>query len=361
MLLPGQTIGIIGGGQLGRMLALAAARLGLKIIVLDPHEDAPAFQCATTSIIAPYDDIAGLQELVSKADVVTYEFENVSAQALESAGAESKLCPNLTALRTSQDRLVEKNFFRSQEIATAPFHDVADEAALNRALDTLNGKGLLKTRRFGYDGKGQVRLGTGDGKIMNQARELIGAGPCILEGLVEFEREISVIAARNASGQVECFDPAENLHREGILRSSTVPAHVSDETAENAKAITARVLDTLDYIGVIGIEFFVLPDGSLIANEFAPRVHNSGHWTEAACTISQFEQHIRAIAGWPLGNTCRHSNCRMENLIGDEIRQLPELAKQANTMVHHYGKSEIRDGRKMGHITKLLPSSQASA
>ena len=221
----------------------------------------------------------------------------------------------------------------------------------------MGGSGILKTRKFGYDGKGQVRLShtSADDGTMNEAVKLCNSVPCILEGLISFQCEISVIAARGTNGSIEIFDPAENVHREGILRTSTLPASVSEATLNRAKELAVKTLEALDYVGVIGIEFFVLEDGSLIANEFAPRVHNSGHWTEAACTISQFEQHIRAIAGLPLGKTARHSNCVMENLIGDDMDKLPDLQRQADTLIHLYGKSETRPGRKMGHVTQISP------
>lgn len=350
---PGDTIGIIGGGQLGRMLAMAASRLGFKIIVLDPQKDAPASQCASEQIIAAYDDVSALQELARKSDAITYEFENVDVDAIAALEDACPCNPNTTALSTSQDRLVEKRFFNDLGIDTAPFFEVNDEAELMSALEKSSNKGILKTRRFGYDGKGQIRISGKDDPRLADAIELAKNSPCILEGFIEFEREISIIAARTTTGQTAAYDIAENIHRDGILFTSTVPAKVSSSTQITASEIANKVMNSLGYIGVIGIEFFVMPNGNLIANEFAPRVHNSGHWTEAACATSQFEQHIRAIAGLPLGNTDRHSDCVMQNLIGDEADQAREICARDDTMLHLYGKAESRPGRKMGHFTTI--------
>jgi len=353
MLEAGSTIGIIGGGQLGRMLAMAAAKLGFKTIILDPQENSPAFSCANEHILAAYDDIAALQTLSDKCDVITYEFENVSVEALEKAALSTPLHPNTKALETSQDRLVEKNFFLDLGIKTAPFFDVKKPDQLGDALKAVGPKGILKTRRMGYDGKGQVRVSVEDTSSLKVAHELINSFPCILEGFVSFVREMSIIAARNSDGEVQCYVPAENVHKNGILHTSTVPADISPQQHEAAQQIANKVLNALGYVGVIGIEFFVLESGTLIVNEFAPRVHNSGHWTEAACAISQFEQHIRAITSLPLGNSYHHSNCVMENLIGADIKRTPEILEMKDTILHLYGKSEAREGRKMGHFTKI--------
>lgn len=352
---PGATIGIIGGGQLGRMLALSAAKLGFKTAILDPAANAPAFQCANTSIVAKYDDEAGLAQLAKLSDVVTYEFENVPDSALDYLGGKVSIHPGKKALSISQDRLVEKNFLNDLGITTAPFAEVSDTKPTGQALADMAGRGIVKTRRFGYDGKGQIRVSTDDANTIAQADELAKNTPCILEGFVEFEREVSLIAARATNGSIEAYDPAENVHKDGILSTSTVPANISPGLAGQMHSIASEMLSALNYVGVIGIEFFVTNDGELLVNEFAPRVHNSGHWTEAACTISQFEQHIRAIAGLPLGNTARHSNCVMENLIGDEVSKVPEILPQANAYLHLYGKEETRKGRKMGHFTTITP------
>ncbi|WP_086995108.1 5-(carboxyamino)imidazole ribonucleotide synthase [Rhizobium sullae] len=347
-----KTIGIIGGGQLGRMLAMAAARLNFRTIILEPQADCPAAQAANNQIVAAYDDPAALAELVKACDVVTYEFENVPVSAAEAIAKDVPVYPPPRALEVAQDRLLEKRFINGCGIPTARSHAVDSQGELEAALRDFGGQGVLKTRRLGYDGKGQ--------KVFRSAADsaegvfaALGGVPLILESFVAFEREISIIAARAADGTVVAFDPAENVHRNGILHSSTVPASISDATAAAARQAAEAILSSLGYVGVIGIEFFVLPDGGLIANEMAPRVHNSGHWTEAACVVSQFEQHIRAVGGLPLGNADRHSNCVMQNLVGDDILGLPDWLKRRDTLVHLYGKTESRPGRKMGHVTVL--------
>ncbi|MFS2153550.1 5-(carboxyamino)imidazole ribonucleotide synthase [Rhizobium sp. Rhizsp42] len=346
------TIGIIGGGQLGRMLAMAAARLNFRTIILEPQADCPAAQVANRQIVAAYDDPAALEELATVCDVVTYEFENVPVSAAEALAQTVPVYPPPKALEAAQDRLVEKRFINDCGIPTARFHAVDSQADLEAALADFGGQGVLKTRRLGYDGKGQKVFRSSSDSADGAFAEL-GSVPLILESFVAFEREISVIAARATDGSVACYDPAENVHRNGILHTSTVPASITDATAATAREAAEKILTTLGYVGVIGIEFFALADGSLIANEMAPRVHNSGHWTEAACVISQFEQHIRAVAGLPLGNADRHSDCVMQNLIGDDILDLPDWLKRRDTLVHLYGKTESRPGRKMGHVTTL--------
>lgn len=347
-----KTIGIIGGGQLGRMLAMAAARLNFSTIILEPQADCPAAQVANAQITAAYDDPAALAELASRCDIVTYEFENVPVAAAETLARSVPVYPPAKALDVAQDRLTEKRFLNSCGIETAKFHAVNSQAELETALADFGGQGVLKTCRMGYDGKGQ-RVFRG-GEDLTGAFEALGGVPLILESFVAFDREVSIIAARGIDGTVECYDPAENVHRNGILHTSTLPARIDDATAQTAREAAKKLLAALDYVGVIGMEFFVMPDGGLIANEIAPRVHNSGHWTEAACIISQFEQHIRAVAGLALGNPVRHSDCVMTNLIGDDIDALPDWLKSRNTYVHLYGKAEARPGRKMGHVTRLL-------
>ena len=347
-----RTIGIIGGGQLGRMLAIAAARLNFRTVILEPQADCPAAQLANRQITAAYDDPAALAELADICDVVTYEFENVPVSAAEALAQTVPVYPPPKALEAAQDRLVEKRFLNGCGITTARFHAIDSQADLEAALQDFGGQGVLKTRRLGYDGKGQKVFRSAADSADGAFAEL-GSVPLILESFVAFEREISVIAARATDGSVACYDPAENVHRNGILHTSTVPASITDATAAAAREAAEKILTTLGYVGVIGIEFFALADGSLIANEMAPRVHNSGHWTEAACVISQFEQHIRAVAGLPLGNADRHSDCVMQNLIGDDILDLPDWLKRRDTLVHLYGKTESRPGRKMGHVTTL--------
>ncbi|WVT72700.1 5-(carboxyamino)imidazole ribonucleotide synthase [Sinorhizobium chiapasense] len=347
------TIGIIGGGQLGRMLAMAAARLNFRTVILEPQIDCPAAQVANEQIVGAYDDEAALGQLAAVSDIITYEFENVPVAAAEGLAAKRPVFPPPKALEVAQDRLVEKRFINDCGIATARFHAVDSQADLEAALADFGGTGVLKTCRLGYDGKGQ-RVFRSAGDSPAGAFAALGGVPLILESFVPFEREISIIAARSTDGTVACFDPAENVHRNGILHTSTVPAAVGAETADAARKAAKAILDALGYVGVIGVEFFVLADGSLIANEMAPRVHNSGHWTEAACIVSQFEQHIRAVSGLPLGNPRRHSDCVMQNLIGDDLNDVPTWLAEDDVLVHLYGKTEARAGRKMGHVTRLV-------
>lgn len=346
-----KTIGIIGGGQLGRMLAMAASRLNFRTIILEPQPDCPALQLANRQIVAAYDDETALAELADACDVITYEFENVPVAAARFLADRKPVYPPPRALEVAQDRLVEKTFLNDCGIRTAGFRAVDSQADLEAALAEFGGAGVLKTRRLGYDGKGQKVFRAGDDAA--GAYDELGAVPLILESFIAFDREISVIAARAVDGSIACYDPAENIHRGGILHTSTLPAEIYEGTSTDARTAAIRLLDKLDYVGVIGIEFFVGTDGALIANEIAPRVHNSGHWTEAACVISQFEQHIRAVTGLPLGDPVRHSDCVMQNLIGDDIHDVRDWAGKPDVLVHLYGKTEPRPGRKMGHVTRL--------
>lgn len=360
---PGGTVGILGGGQLGRMLALAAAQLGLKTHIYCPEENAPASAVSTASTTAAYTDEKALTAFAKAVDVVTYEFENVPVEAvalLTDAGAMVR--PGALALEKAQDRLHEKDFINKIGAKTAPYHAVDDLASLEAGLNAVGRPAILKTRRLGYDGKGQTRITSEDAdlpgafeKAIEFAWSEVGAAPSILEGFVPFTCEISVIGARNANGDIQLYDPAENVHTSGILKTSSVPAAASPASIEQARKVTADILTQLDYVGVIGVEFFVLSDDTVIVNEYAPRVHNSGHWTMDACAVSQFEQHIRAVAGWPLGDPARHSNAVMENLIGDEVNAWRTLANEAQTCVHLYGKQEARPGRKMAHVNRLTP------
>lgn len=353
-LAPGATIGILGGGQLGRMLAMAAARLGYRTIVLEPQPDCPAAQVANGQIVAPYDDPDALARLARLCAVVTYEFENVPEAAAGALAAQAHVFPSPAALGVAQDRLVEKAFLNGLGIATADYAAVDGDDDLAAGLATFGGSGVLKTRRMGYDGKGQRLFRDAAPQETAGAFAALGGVPLILESLVPFVREISVVAARGRDGACAAFDPAENVHRDGILHTSTVPALVSPETAAAARDAAFAILSALDYVGVIGVEFFVLSDGAVLVNEIAPRVHNSGHWTEAACAVSQFEQHVRAVAGLPLGAPTRHSDCVMENLIGDDVLRAPALLAEPDLVLHLYGKAEARPGRKMGHFTRLL-------
>lgn len=351
-LAPGAVIGILGGGQLGRMLALAAARLGLRAHVYDPAAaGGPAAQVCDRATTAAWDDAAALDAFAAAVDVITYEFENIPTGTLDRLGAARPIRPGRRALEVSQDRMTEKRFLNDLGLATAPFAPVDSPADLAAALVTSGAPAILKTRRFGYDGKGQARI-TGPAEAETALASLKGA-PAILEGFVEFSLEVSVIGARGADGAVACFDSGENVHRDGILRTTRVPARLSAAQRTDAVLLTGQILNALDYVGVIGVELFVTPAG-LVINEIAPRVHNSGHWTQTGCAICQFEQHIRAVAGWPLGDGGRHSDVEMENLIGEDMDRLPDLRCEAGAALHLYGKAETRPGRKMGHVNRII-------
>ncbi len=353
MISPGSTIGIVGGGQLGRMLAMAAARLGYKTVILEPQENCPAAQVASDHIVAAYDDPNALEQLAELSDVITYEFENVPVDSAEILSEIKPVFPSPLALKVSQDRVSEKRFLNNAGIQTTQWLSVENEGDLEAALLAFGGKGILKSRRFGYDGKGQVKFSGKKGEDAKKGFAAIGSVPSILEALVDFVCEISVIAARDEAGNIKTYDITENVHKNGILATSTVPVSVSSTVAGLAADAARKLLEGLKYVGVAGMEFFVLANGTVLANEFAPRVHNSGHWTEAACAVSQFEQHIRAITGLPLGDTRRHSDCVMENLIGDDIAKVSEILKETGAVVQLYGKAEARPGRKMGHVTRI--------
>ena len=343
----GAIIGILGGGQLGRMLSVAAARLGFRTHIFEPGANPPAADVAHAVTTAGYDDVAALTAFANAVDIVTFEFENIPTDALDVIEAITPIHPNREALRTSQDRLTEKTFLEGLGLNVAPFADIANAADLEAAMQTIGAPSILKTRRFGYDGKGQSRLRSVDDAATAWA-DMVGS-PAVLEGFVDFSIEVSVIAARSASGDVACFDPGENVHRDGILHTTTVPARLSAAQRTDAVLLAAKILNALDYVGVLGVELFVTPQG-FIVNEIAPRVHNSGHWTQNGCTVDQFEQHIRAITGWPLGDGSRYADVVMENLIGDDMDRVPALAKQRDTALHLYGKADVKAGRKMGHV-----------
>lgn len=345
----GATIGILGGGQLGRMLSVAASRLGLKTHIYEPGANPPAGDVAHQVTTASYEDEAALTAFGKSVDVITYEFENIPTSALDLLETLAPIHPGRQALATSQDRLTEKTFLQDLGLQTAPFADIANEDDLQAALGTIGTPSILKTRRFGYDGKGQARI-MSPADAPGAFTDMAGA-PAILEGFVEFTCEVSVIGARGPDGAVACYDPGENVHKNGILDTTTVPATLSPSQRTDAVLIAARILNALDYVGVMGVELFVTPKG-LIVNEIAPRVHNSGHWTQNGCTICQFEQHIRAVAGWPLGDGKRHSNVVMENLIGHDVLRVPELAT-TGAAIHLYGKTEVKAGRKMGHVNRV--------
>nr|WP_321511025.1 5-(carboxyamino)imidazole ribonucleotide synthase [uncultured Celeribacter sp.] len=350
-LAPGATIGILGGGQLGRMLSVAASRLGFKTHIYEPGATPPAGHVADTVSTAPYEDEAALRAFAAAVDVITYEFENVPTSALDLLESITPIRPNRKALAVSQDRLTEKAFLTDLGLKVAPFAAVNSADDLDRALSDIGAPAILKTRRFGYDGKGQARL-TSPADASQALADMAGA-EAVLEGFVDFRCEVSVIAARGMAGDVSCFDPGENVHKSGILHTTTVPAKLSPSQRTDSVLLAAKILNALDYVGVMGVELFVTSDG-LIVNEIAPRVHNSGHWTQNGCVIDQFEQHIRAVVGWPLGDGKRHSDVEMLNLIGDDVDRIPEFSKNGACAIHLYGKAEVKPGRKMGHINTLL-------
>ena len=342
----GACIGILGGGQLGRMLAVAASRLGLKAHIFEPGANPPAGHVADQVTTASYEDDAALRRFAQSVDVITYEFENIPTSALDILEQIRPIHPGRRALATSQDRLSEKEFLTGLGLKVAPYANVTTAAEAEAAAQSIGTPSILKTRRMGYDGKGQIRLK--DASDMAEAWQAMQGAPSVLEGFINFSHEVSVIAARASDGQVACYDPGENVHREGILHSTTVPATLTAAQRMDAVLLAGQILNALDYVGVMGVELFVTTDG-LIVNEIAPRVHNSGHWTQNGCDICQFEQHIRAVAGWPLGDGTRHSDIRMENLIGADMDRVPEL-RETNAALHLYGKSEVKPGRKMGHV-----------
>jgi len=349
---PGGTIGILGGGQLGRMLALAAARLGLKTHVYCHDPMSPAFQVSHSHTVGEFDDVGAIARFAESCDAVTFEFENVPAATAEHIARLKPIYPNATALRITQDRFEEKSFVDSLGIATAKFAEVNTEVGARAAIELVGGAGVMKTRRMGYDGKGQAKVTSAE-EAAAAIRSFKNA-PSILEAYVDFSYEASVIAARAIDGSFAAYDPPENAHENHILRRSIVPGRLTEAQSEEAKTIAARIAQTLDYVGVLAVELFVCKDGQLLVNEIAPRVHNSGHWTLEACSVSQFEQHMRAVAGWPLGNPARHADAVMTNILGDEAADWRAMATKPGAL-HLYGKSEMRAGRKMGHFTTLFP------
>jgi 5-(carboxyamino)imidazole ribonucleotide synthase len=352
---PGDIIGILGGGQLGRMLAMAAAKLGLKCHVYSPDPDSPAFEVVRRVTLAEYGDESALDRFAREVDVVTYEFENVPAEVATFLESRRPVLPAPSVLATTQDRLVEKGFVAGLGIQTAPFANAETIVAAKEALAQVGRPAVLKTRRFGYDGKGQATIRPDTD--LDAAWRQIGARPAIVERHIDFEREISVVAARDRGGRVECFEVTENEHRDHILKVSRVPADIPAEVCVQAQQIAERIAGALDYVGVLAVEMFVVREGAgrtVLVNEIAPRVHNSGHWTLDGASVSQFEQHIRAIAGWPLATPVRRGRVEMINLIGTEVEDYVHWLKLDGAAVHLYGKTNIRPGRKMGHVTRVF-------
>jgi len=351
---PGDSIGILGGGQLGRMLAMAAARLGLRCQVFSPDPDSPAFDVVLNATCAEYADVEALELFANDIDVITYEFENVPAASAMILAARRPVLPDRKILETTQDRLIEKDFVKRLGIGTAEYAEVSSADGLRAAIGKIGLPAVIKTRRFGYDGKGQAIIRDGDDP--DQVWQDLGTKSAILEAFVPFDCEISVIAARSADGQVECFDVTENEHSDHILKTSRAPAAISEALAEQARAIVQKIANALNYVGVLAVEMFVVQEAGgakVLVNEIAPRVHNSGHWTLDGASISQFEQHIRAIAGWPLGKPVRHGPVTMTNLIGNEIDSYERWLTVPGATVHLYGKGPPRPGRKMGHVTQV--------
>ena len=347
---PGATIGILGGGQLGQMLSLAASRLGFQCHIYCPDAGGPAARVSANETNAPYEDIAALKAFASSVDCVTYEFENVPGKTAETVAGLTRLCPEAKVLQISQDRLLEKRFI--SEVAEVPvvhFQTVDSVFDLKRAVKHLGLPAVLKTRRFGYDGKGQIILRSES--TIDDPFEALGGQPLILEAFVPFVREVSIVAARSSNGETASYPLIENVHKNHILHTSTAPAKSNNGKAQ---AFAIKIMEALDYVGVMATEFFELEDGSLIVNEIAPRVHNSGHWTQNAGCVDQFELHIRAIAGWPLGDVTPKYAVIMTNLIGDDVNAWQNLATEPNTFLHLYGKIESRTGRKMGHVNRIV-------
>ncbi len=347
----GDTIGILGGGQLGRMLAEDATKLGLRSHVYAPEADSCAFAAADAQTIAAYEDEVALARFAAAVDLVTYEFENIPAATARFIAARKPVLPDPEVLETTQDRLAEKEFVAGLGIGTAPFAEVHSRADLEAALEQIGVPAVLKTRRLGYDGKGQAAIRAPAEAA--DAWHAVGAHPSILEGFIDFAREISVVAARGRTGEIVAYEPIENDHRNHILHHSRVPAAISPALAEEAVAVTKLIAGALGYVGVLAVEMFVTRDGRLLVNELAPRVHNSGHWTLDGASVSQFEQHLRAISGWPLAHPRRLGKVEMTNLIGEEVNSAPPPT--ASVAVHLYGKREARPGRKMGHVTRVWP------
>jgi len=355
---PGSTIGILGGGQLGRMLALAAARLGYHCHIFAPEADPPAAEVSARFTRADYSDAVAMAAFAKSCAVVTYEFENIPFDPVAAIAGLVPVRPGTEALRISQDRLFEKDFCNSRQIGTAPYRAVANTEDLCAAAAAVGLPLVLKTRRMGYDGKGQVKIGHVD--AVPAALAALKSDLLIAEGFVAFRREISVVLARGSDGRIVSWGPVENIHRDHILWRSYAPARIEAALAAEAERIAASLAEGLGYVGVLAVEMFDCGDHVLV-NEMAPRVHNSGHWTMDAAITSQFEQHIRAICGLPLGDSGRLCDAVMENLIGDEIDAWPRLLAEPNARLHLYGKTEARPGRKMGHVNRLYPSGRAPA
>ncbi len=351
---PGSTIGIVGGGQLGRMLARAASRMGYRTHIYTTEKDSPASHVATTTTIGAYQDAAALRTFAQSVDVITFEFENVPSETLEMLDVITAVRPKPSVLFTTRHRLREKEFIRAQGIATAPFMPVRTEAELAVAIQKIGTPSVLKTCELGYDGKGQAVIrATDDQPIIGSSQwRTLGKTECILEGFIDFTAEASMIVARSTHGEMRCYPLVQNIHRDHILYKTIAPAPFINEHQEAAVKIAKTLAEALDVVGLLAVELFITNNG-LLVNELAPRPHNSGHWSMEGAPTAQFEQHIRAVCGWALGDTTAHRPCEMINLLGDEWKQWEEYAKNPEAHVHLYGKTESRPGRKMGHVTMV--------
>jgi 5-(carboxyamino)imidazole ribonucleotide synthase len=352
-LAPGSTVGIIGSGQLGRMAALAAARLGYRVHVYSPEADSPTEQVAAAATVASYTDLKALEAFARSVDVVTFEFENIPADSVRVLAGLVPVRPSWRVLDVAQDRISEKRFFNEIGIETAPWAEIASAADLHREVARLGRPAVLKTTRLGYDGKGQIKI-TAETDL-DQAWAAMGGAVSVLEGFIDFAGEVSVIVARGLDGTTAAFDPAWNIHTNHILDTTTIPAPISAALSDAATRVACRAAQALDLVGLLAVEMFVTRDGRILANEMAPRPHNSGHWTIDACVTDQFEQFIRAVCGLPLGSPARHSDAVMTNLIGDDVKDWLVILSDPDAKLHLYGKAEARSGRKMGHVTRIQP------
>lgn len=350
---PNATIGIFGGGQLGRMTAMAAARLGYKCHIYAPESDIPASCVSAATTRASYDDAAALEKFARSVDVVTLEFENIPVEAVRRVDRITPVYPGAGVLEICQDRLREKSFLNGIGIGTAPWAEVTDLASLRAAEAKIGRPAVLKSARFGYDGKGQMALRDGDDAADILAA--VDAGSSILEGFVDFVCEVSVMVARGRDGEIATWPAVENRHVNHILDTTIAPADVSPGVAARADEVARHIAGEIGLVGVMGVEMFVTRDEGVLVNEMAPRPHNSGHWTIDGCLTSQFEQLARIVCGLPLGSTDRHSDAVMKNLVGDEVDAWPEILAEPGACLHLYGKAETRPGRKMGHVTRLTP------
>lgn len=349
---PGKTIGILGGGQLGRMTALAAANFGYRCYIMEPQRNCPASHVSAGHLAAEYDSEAALLKFASQVDVVTLEFENVPVKSLKFLESQVPVYPGPQALEISQDRIREKSFLNDHGIETAPWAAVKNAEDLDIAVDKIGRPSVLKTTRFGYDGKGQAKIGPDTDAIA--AWRDVGSGYCILEGFVDFTMEISVIVARSVTGEIKAYEPVENRHKNHILDETHVPAPITAEQTERAMEIATTAVEAMDLVGLLAVEMFVAADGRILVNEVAPRPHNSGHWSMDACVTSQFEQLVRAVCGLPLGSTERLGRAKMKNLLGRDVHKWEEYLAEPGAHLHLYGKADVKAGRKMGHVNWLF-------